>query len=527
MKIDIDVLVNGKMKKIGVEPGVTVQDIARFFEDSEPYPFLIATLNNQYVDLTEKIHTESTVELLDGRYNAAYIAYQKSLLLVYFYAVKKVLGKETRLRAENSLSGGIFTYLYDGTEVTKELVEKIEKEMMHVTAMNLPIMQTEVDGVRYCSIDGYTEHIPSCLVASTGYLEKFQLVPYKEGIIVRGISRQDPLKIKRFEEEPVIYEAFEKEMKWADILEIKQVEQLNKYITGGIIKEKILLAEAFAQQGTIDIAKEIIEKEKKAVFIAGPSSSGKTTFAKRIVLQLQVNGLKPVYLGIDDYFVERHQMAVDSNGEYDFDRGIENVDIALFKSNIRDLLDGKEVSLPTYDFALGKKMFGDRILSLHEGELLVIEGIYALHEEMSDFISKDDKYKIYISPLTQLNVDDFNTISNRDSRLVRRMIRDYYHRAYDAANTIKAWPNVMKGEEKNIFPTSKEADVVFNTVLIYELAVLKKYAEPILKEVSPDQPEYAEAKRLLEFLSLFESIEDDSPISNTSIIREFIGGSAF
>ena len=270
----------------------------------------------------------------------------------------------------------------------------------------------------------------------------------------------------------------------------------------------------------------ITEQKKRIILIAGPSSSGKTTFARRLCVQLRVNGLHPLYLGTDDYFVERKDAPLDEYGEKDFE-SLASVDVELFNSNMNDLLEGREVDLPEFDFITGCKVFGKRITRLEEGEPVVIEGIHALNDDLTPYIDADEKFKIYISPFTQLNIDRHNRIPTTDARMLRRMARDFQYRGYSAQDTIRQWPKVRAGEDRNIFPFSNCADVLFNSVHVYELSVLKKYVWPLLWQIKPDEPEYCEAVRLIKFLSYFRSIEDDSVIVNNSILREFIGGSIF
>ena len=301
---------------------------------------------------------------------------------------------------------------------------------------------------------------------------------------------------------------------------------LNEKIAGGKAKDLILLSEALHEKKIAEIADMITEGKKRIILIAGPSSSGKTTTAKRLSVQLRVNGLEPLYMGTDDYFVERSETPVDENGKPDYE-GLGALDIELFNSNMNDLLAGREVDLPEFDFVEGTKIFGKRIMAIREDQPIIIEGIHALNGKLTEAIPDEEKFRIYISPFTQLNIDMHNRVPTTDARMLRRMVRDYKYRGKSAAGTIDQWSQVRAGEDENIFPFNGEADVVFNTVLTYELAVLKKYAQPLLEEIKEDQPEYSEARRLLELISGFDIIEDERAIPNNSILREFIGGSIF
>ena len=285
-----------------------------------------------------------------------------------------------------------------------------------------------------------------------------------------------------------------------------------------------MLHEALHEKKISDIADQIKQENKRIILICGPSSSGKTSFAKRLCIQMRVIGLRPLYLGTDDYFVERSETVLDENGEKDYE-SIRAVDIDLFNQQINELLNGQKVDIPTFDFINGTKVFGQRIVSIDKNQPIVIEGIHALNQILTRDIDDAEKFKIYISPLTSLNIDHINRIPTTDARMLRRLVRDHQFRGRPASQTICDWPKVRKGEDQNIFPFIDQADIFFNTNYIYELAVLKKYAEPLLESVQPEEKEYAEAQRMLSFLRFFEKIEDDSAIANQSILREFIGGS--
>ena len=309
-------------------------------------------------------------------------------------------------------------------------------------------------------------------------------------------------------------------------LSINYVSDLNRRIDEGKIKELIQISEALHESKIVEIAEMITKQKKRIILIAGPSSSGKTTFAQRLCIQLRVHGLKPLYLGTDDYFLEREQTPLDEYGEKDYEN-LSAVDIDLFNDNMNDLLAGKEVDLPIFNFLTGHKELGKRKTRIKGSQPIVIEGIHALNEALTPKIAEEEKFKIYISPLIQLNIDNHNRIITTDHRMLRRMVRDFKYRGYSAQNTINTWPKVRAGEDKNIFPFSNQADVVFNSVHLYEISVLKKYAKPLLEEITRDEPEYADAHRLLDFLRFFRTVDDDSAIANNSIIREFIGGSVF
>ena len=332
--------------------------------------------------------------------------------------------------------------------------------------------------------------------------------------------------IPEYVDECKLYQAFEEQTEWDRLLGVNYVSDLNDKIASDRYRDLIQLSEALHEKKVAQIADMIKQRNKRIVLIAGPSSSGKTTFAMRLCVQLRVNGLDPLYLGTDDYFVEREDTPLDEHGERDYEN-LSALDTKLFNSNINDLLKGREVDLPSFDFITGKKKFGRRLTKLKPDQPIVIEGIHGLNERLTEQLPRNEKFKIYVSPLTQLNIDSHNRIPTTDERMLRRLVRDYRFRGHSANDTIKTWPKVRAGEDVNIFPYSGEADVLFNSYHVYEIAVLRKYAEPLLKEIKPEQAEYAEATRILQLLEFFRTIDEDSFIVNNSIIREFIGGSVF
>ena len=359
---------------------------------------------------------------------------------------------------------------------------------------------------------------------STSYIPFFEVRRYRNGLLLRFPHPNYPDEIPPYEEQKLLYDAFSEETQWEKLLKVSFASDLNRMIEKQESKDLIMLSEALHEKKIAMIAEQIQSAKKRIILIAGPSSSGKTTFAKRLCIQLKVIGLNPLYLGTDDYFVNRDEMIPDENGKYDFEE-LEAVDLHLFETQMNALLHGEKVDLPEFDFITGKKIFGKRITSIDASQPIVIEGIHGLNPQLTEGIDDSEKFKIYISPLTQINLDAHHRIPTTDARMLRRMVRDNRTRGRDGAVTISSWPSVRHGEEKYIFPFNKEADVFFNSQCVYELAVLKKYATPLLEKVQPDQAEYAEAQRMLQFLSCFASIDDDSIIANNSIIREFIGGS--
>ena len=380
--------------------------------------------------------------------------------------------------------------------------------------------------VKFYSLEGCRDFFYGFMAPSTGYIEHFQLMKYRRGVLLRFPHPSAPDTMPPYVDEKKMYQAFGEQTKWDRLLGVSYVADLNEKIENGQYKELIQLSEALHEKKIAQIADMIKKQHKRIVLIAGPSSSGKTTFARRLCIQLKVNGLDPLYLGTDDYFVEREETPLDEHGEKDYEN-LQALDIQLFNDNMNALLEGREVDLPSFDFLTGHKVYGGRRTMIRKDQPVVIEGIHALNEDLTPYISKEEKFKIYISPLTQLNIDAHNRIPTTDERMLRRMVRDNLYRGHNAQSTIASWPKVRAGEDKNIFPYSGEADVLFNSYHVYEIAVLKKYAEPLLSRITPDEPEYAEAVRMLKFLRFFRTIEDDHIIAGNSIIREFIGGSIF
>lgn len=344
--------------------------------------------------------------------------------------------------------------------------------------------------------------------------------------MLRYPSKKDPGKLKEFHDNKKLLSTLQDYEEIYKILKLNTIHRLNRKVEEDNGKETILLAEALHEKKISDIADKIAKSEKvKMILIAGPSSSGKTTFAKRLGIQLKLNGIEPKTLSVDNYFVEREQNPIDENGEYDFEC-IEAVDLKLFNEHILRLLAGEEVEIPTFDFMAGHKNYTGNKMKLEENEVLVVEGIHCLNEKLTEAIPKDKKFHIYISALTVLNIDYYNRISTTDTRIIRRIVRDYRYRGYSAKETLKRWKSVNLGEKKYIYPYQEAADVMFNTSIVYEMGVLKEYALPLLSEISKEEPEYSEAKRLITLLNYFKTIPIDY-IPESSIIREFIGGSIF
>jgi len=456
---------------------------------------------------------------MDIRKHGDYVVYQNTISMVYLKAAKDVL-PDIDVEIDNSLNKGFYTLL--SKPVSEQQVDAISTRMKELIEADLPIVK---EGNSY-KLEEYSDHFYGGIAPSTGCARIFELRKYADGILLRFPYPTAPDELPEYHDDKNLHIAFSEAKKWHQLLGVSYMPDLNKKIAEGKAKEMILLSEALHEKKIAEMADMITEGKKRIILIAGPSSSGKTTTAKRLSVQLRVNGLDPLYMGTDDYFVERSETPLDENGKPDYE-GLDALDIKLFNSNMNDLLAGKKVDLPEFDFVNGTKVFGKRIMSIKEDQPIIIEGIHALNGKLTEFIPDEEKFKIYISPFTQLNIDMHNRVPTTDARMLRRMVRDYKYRGKSAAGTIAQWAQVRAGEDENIFPFNGEADVVFNTVHAYELAVIKKYAQPLLKEIREDQPEYSEARRLLELIDGFDVIEDERAIPNNSILREFIGGSIF
>ncbi len=527
----------------------SIESILRKVQPQLPYPAFVAKLDNAYRALTHSCTHDCVIEFLDLRNQQAWLVYQNSLTLLLIKAVHDILGKQVLITVKNSLNKGL--YIIINHKLEEETVEKIEAHMHELVQKDLPIVKehfnkfeaiklakslkqeetvrlldsiTNIDDIEIYSLEEETQIFCNLLVPSTGYLTLFSLKQFKNGVILRYPHPGNPAQIAEYEDQKQLYDAFSEANRWGKLMGVNFAVDLNEKVIDGSISDLYLLQEALHEKRISDIADQIKEKGSRVVLICGPSSSGKTTFAKRLCIQLGVNGFKTLYIGTDDYYKELHERVYDEDGEPDLE-SIRAIDTDLFQQNLIDLLEGREADLPHYNFNNNKKEFGKRITKLEKNQLIVIEGIHALNHLLTERVDDAQKFRIYISPFTPIAIDHHNRLSTTDARLLRRMVRDFKFRNRSAEGTIAAWPKVRSGEDTNIFPFNSEADAFFNSNCIYEIAVIKKYAEPLLKRIRRDREEYAEAQRLLSFLKYFDFIYDESDIVNNSIIREFIGGS--
>ncbi len=552
MLINVRRAPKGEWEEREAERGATLEDVYNEIKSELPYKVLAAKVNNEVVELGYALEESCDVEFLDMRNQTANLIYQHSLSLIYLKAVSDVLNCDD-VEIQNSLNKGLYTEIHAERELTDADIADVEMRMRELVVQDIPLVKEIVDRdealeilehdgrvekqrliasslnlsyVRFYSLEGYRNFFYGLMVPSTGYVEYFQLMKYRNGVLLRFPHPSKPNVIPEYVDEVKMYEAFGEQTRWDELLGVNFVEDLNEKIESGEYKSLIQVSEALHEKKIAQIADMIKTRKKRIILIAGPSSSGKTTFARRLCVQLRVNGLRPLYMGTDDFFLEREETPRDENGDYDFEN-LEALDIGLFNDCMNRLLKGETVDMPEFDFVAGHKTFGKNFTSVEEGQPIVIEGIHGLNGKLTEFIDDNEKFKIYISPLTQLNIDSHNRIPTTDERMLRRMVRDNLYRGRNAQSTIRDWPKVREGEDKNIFPYSNEADVFFNSYHVYEISVLRKYAEPLLLSITPMEEEYAEATRMLRFLRFFRKIEDDSIIVNNSIIREFIGGSIF
>ncbi|HHX13545.1 MAG TPA: nucleoside kinase [Clostridiales bacterium] len=540
------------ISEIQVPQGTMLEELVKQYQDKLPFRILAAKVNNRVQELNRPITDPCTVTLLDIRNQSANLIYQRSVSFIYLKAISDLYGK-VRVNIENSLNKGLYTEVKLKKPLADKHVAAIEEEMHKIVEQDIPFVRRrwsqeeafatlsdgsneeklrmmrrapQITSLPIYECDGYLNFFYGQMVPSSGYIKYFEVRRYRNGALLRLPSPESPDRVPPFRDDTKLYKVFGETKKRYNLMDISYVSDLNQSIESGRYRDIILMAEAFHEKKIAQIADQIMHENKRIVLISGPSSSGKTTFAKRLVVQLMVNGKKPLYLGTDDYFLERHETPRLPSGEYNFE-DLEAIDVKLFNENMRDLLAGQEVDLPSFSFKEGSKLFGQRIERLQKDQPIVIEGIHGLNDALTPSIPAELKFKIYISPLTGLNIDNHNRIPTTDARLLRRIVRDDTHRNYTADMTIMQWPKVRAAEDKNIFAFNSFADVLFNSAFVYELAILKNHAQPLLEAIPEDNPAYSEAIRILKFLRFFDPLTDETYVANNSILREFIGGSIF
>ncbi len=538
---------------LNIKDGTTYLELAKNFQKKYDHDIVLVLENNKMRELFRKVKDGAAVTFLTTGQIDGYNTYRRSATLLLLKAIYDVEGMDAVRGMKVEFSAGEGYYVSSRKmPVNEETLARIENRMKELVGQNLPIEKRSIpveeaiehftrhgmtdkarlfrfrrsSSVNVYLLDGFEDYYYGYMVPSTGYLKYFKLIPYDEGFVLEFPPRKTPETFGPFREQPKVFQTLKNSTKWGEILNVGTVGALNEQISEGNVGNIILAQEAIMEKGLGDIAAEIASRpDKKLIMIAGPSSSGKTTFSHRLSIQLMAHGLKPHPIAVDNYFVERVNTPKDENGQYNFEC-LEAMDIELFNQQMSALLRGEKVFMPTFNFVTGMKEYKGNSLKLGPEDVLVIEGIHCLNDALSYSLPAENKFKIYVSALTQMNIDEHNRIPTTDGRLIRRMVRDARTRGASAQKTISMWPSVRRGEDENIFPYQESADVVFNSALIYELAVLKQYAEPLLFGIRPEDPEYLEAKRLLKFLNYFQGI-DSNLIPGNSILREFIGGSFF
>ena len=545
----IEVEINGK--KYQMSKGMTLEEISKEFQKEFKYPILLGKVNNRLRELTKVITHDSTIEFYDLTSKEGNSSHISGLTYVLIYAVKKLFGEDADIIIQHSLDKGI--YFETTFKLTENRIKNLKETMKNIIDADMPIIRTTVDrgeaikyfeskkddtkaGVMSYTTNGYVtlyrlgnyyNYFYNLMPHSTGKVKDFDLTYIKEdGFVLQFPTIYQFSKIPVYKHHPHMFEVFQECRDWAKIIGVENSVDLNRVVSLGKINDLIRIDETLQSNRLLNVAREINKRreEIKIVLMAGPSSSGKTTTSRKLRMFLESFGLHPKVLSMDDYFVEREDTPLDEEGKQDYEC-LEAIDLKLFDKQIEELLKGKTITIPTFNFALGKKEFNSE-MTLGKGDILLIEGIHALDSKILTNIPRSKKYKIYISALTELNIDNHNRVSTTDNRLLRRIIRDNRTRNNNVEHTLKSWDSVRKGEEKYIFPYQDDADFTFNSALIYEIGVLKTYVEPLLYSVPQDSPYYEEAKRLIEFLRLFLPIPADV-IPQDSILREFIGGSCF
>ncbi|MCI8981235.1 MAG: nucleoside kinase [Hungatella sp.] len=546
------ITIGGEEKKYA--EGTSYLQIAQEYQPLYENDIILVSVDGKLRELYKTVDRDCALEFVTTAQKPGMQAYQRTAKLIMLKAFFDIIGRERikKITVDFSVGKGLFVEAEGDFELTGELLDRVKKKMREYVSQEIPVMKRSVNTdeavalfesrgmydkaslfkyrmasrVNLYSIGGFEDYFYGYMAQNTGYIRYFDLVPFEHGFVLLLPTMAEPRKVPDFVPSRKLFEVLKESSRWGQRLGVPNVGTLNNEIAKGNANDLILIQEALQEKKIGQIAEMIAEqKEKKFVMIAGPSSSGKTTFSHRLCIQLRALGLKPHAIGVDDYFVNREDSPRDAQGNYNYEI-LECLDIRQFNQDMTDLLAGKTVNMPHYNFITGMREYKGDKLTLGAEDILVIEGIHCLNDKLSHTLPRDSKFKIYISALTQLNVDEHNRIPTTDGRLIRRMVRDARTRGATAQDTIRRWSSVRRGEEENIFPYQEDADVMFNSALVYELAVLKQYAQPLLFQIPKDCPEYVEAKRLLKFLDYFLGISSEN-IPHNSIVREFVGGSCF
>jgi len=547
------VMIKGAIRQY--DKGTTFETIVREFQEQYNNSIALVFFNGKMRELNKRLERDGVISFITTRENAGHNSYVRTAQMMLVKAVRDVLkeqGNTVRVKIEFALGNAFYCSMHEGVRVTDDFAMKVENEMKRLRDKNLPIVKKTypIDDaielfkrqgmldkeklfhyrrgstINVYSMEGYYDYFYGYMLPSAGYVNLFKVKAYNGGLLLILPRQENPFELEEFEDQESLFEQLYLSTKWGDLVNITTVGDLNDAICDGNISDMILVQEALQERRIGEIAAQIFQKkDTKIVLVAGPSSSGKTTFAHRLAIQLRSFGLKPHIISMDDYFVNREQTPIDIDGNYNYEV-FEALDIDLFNDDMLDLLDGKRIEMPQFDFKAGKRVYKGRFLQLKKEDILIIEGIHGLNPRTSEELPKESIFKIYISCMTSLNIDEHNRIPSTDARLLRRMVRDARTRGNSAQHTFELWPKVRLGEDMNIFPYQDDADAVFNSVLIYELAVIKQFAEPLLFNVRQNEPAYYEAKRLLKFLEYFVGV-DTAAVPTNSLLREFVGGGCF
>lgn len=537
-----------------MEDRILLKELADKAQPEFKDKIVLARVNGKLCELWKKVYPDSEIEYITTAQSDGLLTYKRSATLIMLKAIYDVYGHTDieRVKVEFSLSKGYYCTVKGNVPVNDEFICRVKARMREIVDGDMPIMKHTIpkdEAVRHFGnhgmydkeklfryrksstvnvyrLDGFEDYYYGYMVPSSGYIQHYELFLYDKGFVIQFPTVENTKDIPEFAPQNKLFKVLDESTEWCRMLGVETVGDLNETIVSGNIKELILVQEALQEKKLADIAQRISDDpSKKFIMIAGPSSSGKTTTSYRLAIQLRAHGMRPHQISLDNYFVDREFTPKDENGDYNFEC-LEALDIEQFNKDMTALLNGEKVELPSFNFKLGKREYNGDYKELGPSDVLVIEGIHGLNDRLSYSLPKESKFKIYLSALTQLNIDEHNRIPTTDGRLIRRIVRDARTRGTSAKKTIAMWPSVRKGEEENIFPFQEEADVMFNSALIYELALLKQYAEPLLFGIGRDEPEYPEANRLIKFLDYFLGIPNDF-IPINSIAREFIGGSCF
>ncbi len=536
------------------EKGTSFKSIANDFQEKYDGQIAVCVFNGKIRELVKRVDKDGNLEFITVKHSIGHKAYVRTATMMMLKAIYDVMGKEHigKAKIEFAIGDGYYCSVDSDIQITEDMVKRINERMNYMVIASMPIikksyalddaielfekqgMQDKVKMMKFrrssvvnvYALDGYYDYYYGYMLPDCSYVKYFNVFSYEKGFMLLLPDKNEPNKLSLFEPREKLFNTLMESTLLGEKMGIDTVGDLNNKICEGKIYDVIRVQEALQERRIAEIAQDIVDrKDVKFVMIAGPSSSGKTTFSHRLATQLSTHGMTPHPIAIDNYFVNRDVTPRDKNGDYNFEC-LEAIDTKQFNQDMCDLLAGKTVELPYYNFKTGRREYKGNFLTLGPEDVLVIEGIHGLNDKMSYALPQESKYKVYISALTSMNVDEHNRIPTTDGRLIRRMVRDARTRGTSAKRTIQMWPSVRRGEEENIFPYQEDADAMFNSALVYELAVLKVYVEPLLYSIEPGDEEYFEARRLLKFLEYFLAVSSDK-LPNNSICREFVGGSCF